>query len=156
MPPMQEPLFMSNTSQCPASSSIKRLKARCDCSVPLLPVMLTLPICNIIIRLHPCTDVLAQAFLVEPRLGAVEVAHIEEAQDGLVFRAAVALHDQHMVLGRDADGDGVVQRGGRGMRQGPSGPHRNVSEVSVRETEAVEVPAKRSGAACPAGAVTGR
>ena len=40
------------------------------------------------------------------------------------------------------------------MRQGPSGPHRSVSEVSVRETEAVEVPAQRSGAACPDGAVT--
>ena len=42
------------------------------------------------------------------------------------------------------------------MRQGPSGPHRSVSEVSVRETEAVEVPAQRSGGACPAGAVTDR
>ena len=42
------------------------------------------------------------------------------------------------------------------MRQGPSGPHRNVSEVSGRETEAVKVPAERSGAACPAGAVTVR
>ena len=70
---------------------------------------------SIIISLHPCPDVLAQAFLVEPRLGAVEVAHIEEAQDGLVFRAAVAFHDQYMVLGRDADGDGVVQRGRRGI-----------------------------------------
>ena len=38
--------------------------------------------------------------------------------------------------------------------EGPSGPHRNVSEVSVRETEAVKVPAERSGAACPTGAVT--
>ena len=45
----------------------------------------------------------------------MEVAHIEEAQDGLVFRAAVAFHDQYVVLGRAADGDGVVQRGGRGI-----------------------------------------
>ena len=36
----------------------------------------------------------------------------------------------------------------------PSGPHRNVSKVSGRETEAVKVPAQRSGAACPTGAVT--
>ena len=34
--------------------------------------------------------------------------------------------------------------------------HRSVSEVSGMETEAVEVPAERSGAACPAGAVTVR
>ena len=27
--------------------------------------------------------------------------------------------------------------------EGPSGPHRNVSEVSVKETEAVKVPAER-------------
>ncbi|MBO8478562.1 MAG: hypothetical protein IAB80_06720, partial [Bacteroidetes bacterium] len=38
----------------------------------------------------------------------------------------------------------------------PSGPHRRVSEVSGMETEAVEVPAQRSGAACPTGAVTAR
>ena len=36
----------------------------------------------------------------------------------------------------------------------PSGPHRSVSEVSCKGTEAVEVPAERSGAACPDGAVT--
>ncbi|MBO8471008.1 MAG: hypothetical protein IAB82_04335 [Bacteroidetes bacterium] len=38
--------------------------------------------------------------------------------------------------------------------KGPSGPHRNVSKASGREAEAVEVPAERSGAACPIGAVT--
>ena len=38
--------------------------------------------------------------------------------------------------------------------KGPTGPHRSVSEVSCKGTEAVEVPAKRSGAACPTGAVT--
>ena len=40
------------------------------------------------------------------------------------------------------------------LRQGPSGPHRSVSEVPCMGTEAVEVPAERSGAACPTGAVT--
>ena len=35
-----------------------------------------------------------------------------------------------------------------------SGPHRSVSKVSVRETEAVKVPAQRSEAARPTGAVT--
>ena len=49
-----------------------------------------------------------------------------------------------------------VTGGGKTMVARPSGPHRNVSEVSVRETEAVEVPAQRSAAACPAGAVTVR
>lgn len=38
----------------------------------------------------------------------------------------------------------------------PSGPHLSVSEVPGMEAEAVHVPAKRSGAACPSGAVTGR
>ena len=38
--------------------------------------------------------------------------------------------------------------------EGPTGPHRSVSEVSCKGTEAVEVPAERSGAACPDGAVT--
>ena len=47
-----------------------------------------------------------------------------------------------------------VTGGGKTKVARPSGPHRNVSEVSVRETDAVEVPAQRSGAACPAGAVT--
>ena len=42
-----------------------------------------------------------------------------------------------------------------GLRwEGPTGPHRSVSEVSCKGTEAVEVPAERSGAACPTGAVT--
>ena len=36
----------------------------------------------------------------------------------------------------------------------PSGPHRSVSEVSCKGTEAAQVPAERSGAACPDGAVT--
>ena len=38
--------------------------------------------------------------------------------------------------------------------KGPSGPHRSVSEVSCMGTEAAQVPAQRSGAACPTGAVT--
>ena len=38
--------------------------------------------------------------------------------------------------------------------EGPTGPHRSVSEVSCMGTEAVQVPAERSGAACPTGAVT--
>ena len=38
--------------------------------------------------------------------------------------------------------------------EGPSGPHRSVSEVPGMGTEAVEVPAQRSGAACHTGAVT--
>ena len=38
--------------------------------------------------------------------------------------------------------------------EGPSGPHRSVSEVSCKGTEAAQVPAERSGAACPTGAVT--
>ena len=41
------------------------------------------------------------------------------------------------------------------MRQG-SGPHWNVSKAPGRETEAVKVPAQRSAAACPTGAVTVR
>ena len=36
----------------------------------------------------------------------------------------------------------------------PSGPHRSVSKVSGRETDAAEVPAEHSEAACPTGAVT--
>ena len=38
----------------------------------------------------------------------------------------------------------------------PSGPHLSGSVVTGMEAEAVHVPAKRSGAACPSGAVTGR
>ena len=38
--------------------------------------------------------------------------------------------------------------------EGPSGPHRSVSEVPGMGTEAAQVPAQRSGAACPTGAVT--
>ena len=50
-----------------------------------------------------------------------------------------------------------LSRSDWGLRwEGPSGPHRSVSKVSGRETEAVEVPAERSTAACPAGAVTVR
>ena len=52
---------------------------------------------------------------------------------------------------------GLSPSGDWGLRwEGPTGPHRSVSEVSGMETEAVEVPAERSGAACPAGAVTVR
>ena len=40
--------------------------------------------------------------------------------------------------------------------EGPSGPHRSVSEVPGMGTEAAQVPAQRSGAACPTGAVTDR
>ena len=40
--------------------------------------------------------------------------------------------------------------------EGPSGPHRSVSEVPDMGTEAAQVPAERSGAACPTGAVTDR
>ena len=48
-----------------------------------------------------------------------------------------------------------LSRSDWGLRwEGPTGPHRSVSEVSCKGTEAVEVPAQRSGAACPTGAVT--
>ena len=48
-----------------------------------------------------------------------------------------------------------LSRSDWGLRwEGPSGPHRNVSEVPCMGTEAVKVPAERSGAACPDGAVT--
>ena len=48
-----------------------------------------------------------------------------------------------------------LSRSDWGLRwEGPSGPHRSVSEVSGRKTEAAQVPAERSGAACPTGAVT--
>ncbi len=51
--------------------------------------------------------------------------------------------------------DKGLSRSDWGLRwEGPSGPHRSVSEVSCMGTEAVEVPAQRSGAACPTGAVT--
>ncbi len=51
--------------------------------------------------------------------------------------------------------DKGLSRSDWGLRwEGPSGPHRSVSEVSCKGTEAVEVPAERSGAACPTGAVT--
>ena len=51
--------------------------------------------------------------------------------------------------------DKGLSRSDWGLRwEGPTGPHRSVSEVSGRETEAVKVPAQRSGAACPTGAVT--
>ena len=51
--------------------------------------------------------------------------------------------------------DKGLSRSDWGLRwEGPTGPHRNVSEVSCKGTEAVEVPAQRSEAVCPTGAVT--
>ena len=48
-----------------------------------------------------------------------------------------------------------LSRSDWGLRwEGPTGPHRSVSEVSGRGTEAAQVPAQRSGAAYPTGAVT--
>ena len=47
-----------------------------------------------------------------------------------------------------------VTGGGQAKVARPSGPHRSVSEVSCMGTEAAQVPAERSGAACPTGAVT--
>ena len=48
-----------------------------------------------------------------------------------------------------------LSRSDWGLRwEGPTGPHRSVSEVSCMGTEAAQVPAQRSGAACPTGAVT--
>lgn len=58
----------------------------------------------LIICFHAVEDILAQAFLIEPWFGAVEVAHVEEAPDGLVFRSA--------------DGDGIVQGRVAGGRRG--------------------------------------
>ena len=43
-----------------------------------------------------------------------------------------------------------LSRSDWGLRwEGPTGPHRSVSEVSCKGTEAVEVPAERGAAACP-------
>lgn len=53
----------------------------------------------LIISLYPCPDVLAQTFLIEPRLGTVEITYVEETEDGLVFRTAVTFHHQHVVFG---------------------------------------------------------
>ena len=48
-----------------------------------------------------------------------------------------------------------LSRSDWGLRwEGPSGPHRSVSEVPAMGTGAAQVPAERSGAACPTGAVT--
>ena len=47
-----------------------------------------------------------------------------------------------------------VTGGGQTKVARPSGPHRSVSEVSCVGTGAAQVPAQRSEAACPTGAVT--
>ena len=84
------------------------------------------------------------------------------------FRAAPERQRGFRKENRSSEGAGAAKRsrmprrgchrqvtGGRQTKVArPSGPHRSVSEVSGRGTEAAQVPAERSGAACPTGAVT--
>ena len=48
-------------------------------------------------RLGADFDVLRQTLVVEPGLAAVDVAHVEEALVGRIFRAAVAADDEDVV-----------------------------------------------------------
>jgi hypothetical protein len=42
-------------------------------------------------------NVLRQTFAVEPRLATMDIAHIDKAFVGRIFRAAVAADDENMV-----------------------------------------------------------
>ena len=61
-------------------------------------------------------DVFTQAFLVEPWLGSVEVAYVEEAAYRGILVAAVAFHYEYVAVGIDANCDSVAQGGGGGIR----------------------------------------
>ena len=56
-----------------------------------------------------------QALAVEPRLAAVDVAHVEKVAERGIFRCAVVGGHEDMMLRRDGDGDGVVEHGWRGI-----------------------------------------
>ena len=60
-------------------------------------------------------DVPGQTLAVEPGLAAVDVAHVEEAAEGGIFRGAVVGGHEDVMLGRDGNGDSVVECGGRGI-----------------------------------------
>ena len=63
----------------------------------------------------PDGDVPLQALAVKPRLAAMDVAHVEEAAERGIFGGAVVGGHEDVMLGRDGDGDGVVERGRRGI-----------------------------------------
>ena len=57
---------------------------------------------------RPDSNVPGQTLAVEPRFAAVDVANIEEAAEGGIFRGTVVGGHKDVMLGRDGDGDGVV------------------------------------------------